>query len=112
MTQRARDGGCDQEISKGNRIYVIRGKDWDVDSGVVTSSFCGADGMVYRVRWGSGAWSGISTFGWRDVFKNEAAACIELATRMAARSTELLKRAGQEPINCEPVAACRHGIED
>lgn len=99
-----------QAINRGNRVWVIRGN--DVERGTVTSSHGDSTGITYRVRWGEGSWSGIASFSHRDVFRDESVACSVLADRLTRLVGDLLARAGQQPIDCEMVTTCRHGIDN
>jgi hypothetical protein len=85
-----------EAIKRGNKVWVVRAADWTVESGVITSSYGDSDGINYRVRWGDGPWSGISTFRHTDVFKKAADARVALALRLRSRADELLSLAGQE----------------
>jgi hypothetical protein len=102
-------------INRGNRVWIIRGN--DVEKGTVSSSYGDSCGIMYRVRWGKkdAAWSGITTVSHRDVFREEATACGELADRLAKLAGELRTRA------CESLGLkdafpdqhlCRHGIDN
>lgn len=99
-------------INRGNRVWVIRGN--DVEKGTVTSSYGDSCGIMYRVRWGKkdAAWSGIATVSQRDIFRDEATACGELADRLTSLANELRNRACGDCLKpWLDQHLCRHGIE-
>jgi hypothetical protein len=101
-------------INRGNRVWIIR--DNDVEKGTVSSSCGDSCGIMYRIRWGKkdAAWSGITTVSHKDVFREEATACGELADRLTKLAGELRTRACKslgEPATCPDQHLCRHGIE-
>lgn len=81
-------------INRGKRVWIIRGT--DVEKGIVSSSYGDSCGIMYRIRWGKkdAAWSGIATVSHKDVFREEATACGELADRLTKLAGELRARAG------------------
>lgn len=102
-------------INRGNRVWIIRGT--AVEKGTVTSSYGDSCGITYRVRWGrrDAAWSGIAAVSHRDVFREEATACGELADRLTKLADELRTRACNSlglSVACPDQHTCRHGIED
>lgn len=103
-----------QAINRGNRVWIIRGT--DIEKGTITSSYGDSCGIMYRVRWGKkdAAWSGIATVSHKDVFREEATACGELADRLTKLASELRTRACESlglTVACPDVHTCRHGVE-
>lgn len=102
-------------INRGNRVWIIRGN--DVEKGTITSSYGDSGGIMYRVRWGKkdAAWSGIATVSHKDVFREEATACGELADRLEKLVNEFRSRACESlglQMNCSERHLCRHGINN
>ena len=102
-------------INRGNRVWIIRGN--DVEKGTVMSSYGNPCGIMYRVRWGKkdSARSGIGTVSHRDIFREEATACGELADRLTMLASELRNRACVSmglPTACPDQHLCRHGINN
>jgi len=101
-------------INRGNRVWIIREN--DVEKGTITSSYGDSCGVMYRVRWGKkdAAWSGIATVSCKDVFREEATACGELADRLTKLACELRSRACESlglSVACPEQQLCRHGVE-
>lgn len=102
-------------INRGNRVWIIRGN--DVEKGTITSSYGDSCGVMYRVRWGKkdAAWSGIATVSHKDVFREEATACGELADRLTKLACELRSRACESlglSVACPEQQLCRHGVDN
>lgn len=87
------------KAKKGNRVWVAV-NNW-VEKGTVTS--VSDDG--YRVRWGEGAWGGISTFRSWEIFLSEPEACIHLAAHLQNKADALLRRSRGEPVSAVAAAA-------
>lgn len=104
-----------EAIKRGNRVWIIRGN--EVEKGTITSSYGDACGIMYRVRWGKkdAAWSGITTVSHKDLFREEATACGELADRLTKVAAELRARACESlglAVACPDQHLCRHGIDN